>query len=175
MSEGFIKRNIEKLQVLRQGGDLFRRNWLPMVAYVLIISVAGLLLVTPLSAWILNRLAAQSGEFIVGNHELVGWLLSPMGLLYLLLVASVALMGLVLHVVGLIWIAESAGKKGFLSTRDLLLRALVAIPNLFRFCLAVFVVCVICLLPLAMGLGAIYLLLLSAHDINYYLTVQPAS
>jgi glycerophosphoryl diester phosphodiesterase len=175
MPAEFIKRNIEKLQVLRQGGDLFRRNWLPMVAYALIISVAGLLLVTPLSAWILNRLAARSGEFIVGNHELVGWLLSPTGLLYLLLVASVALMGLVLQVVGLIWIAESAGKKGFLSTREILLRAIVAIPNLFRFCLAVFVVCVICLLPLAMGLGAIYLLLLSAHDINYYLTVQPAS
>ncbi len=175
MPEGFFKRNIRKLQVLRLGGDLFRRNWLPMVGYALIISVAGLVLVTPLTAWILNRLAARSGEFIVGNHELVGWLLSPTGLLYLLLVASVALMGLVLHVVGLIWIAESAGKKGFLTTRDLLLRALVAIPNLFRFCLAVFVVCVICLLPLAMGIGAVYLLLLSAHDINYYLTVQPAS
>jgi len=114
MSEGFIKRNIEKLQVLKQGGDLFLRNWLPMVGYALIISVSGLLLVTPLSAWILNRLAARSGEFIVGNHELVGWLLSPTGLLYLLLVASVALMGLVLHVVGLIWIADSVGKKGFL-------------------------------------------------------------
>jgi len=107
MPTRFIRRNIDKLRVLRQGGDLFRRNWLPMVAYALIISAAGLLLVTPLSAWILNRLAARSGEFIVGNHELVGWLLSPSGLLYLLLVASVALMGMVLQVVGLIWIAES--------------------------------------------------------------------
>jgi glycerophosphoryl diester phosphodiesterase len=175
MSAGFFKGNIEKLQVLKQGGDLFRRNWLPMAGYALIISIAGLLLVTPLSAWILNRLAARSGEFIVGNHELVGWLLSPTGLLYLLLIASVALMGLVLHVVGLIWIAESVGKKGFLSTREILRRVLAAIPNLFRFCLAVFVVCVICLLPLAMGIGAVYLLMLSAHDINYYLTVQPAS
>jgi glycerophosphoryl diester phosphodiesterase len=146
-----------------------------MFWYTIIISITGLLLVTPLSAWILNRLAARSGEFIVGNHELVGWLISPTGLLYLFLVASVALMGLVLHVVGLIWIAESVGQKGFSGTRDLLLRALVAIPNLFRFCLAVFVVCVICLLPLALGIGAVYLLLLSAHDINYYLTVQPAS
>ena len=175
MVEGFINRQFGKFKVLTEGGYLFRRNWQPMLGYTLIISITGLLLITPLSTWILNLLATRSGEFIVGNYELVGWLISPAGLLYLITVFSVALMGLVLHVVGLIWIAETTGKGDFQSTRDILLRVLVAIPNLFRFCLAVFVVCVICLLPLAIGLGAVYLLFLSAHDINYYLTVKPIS
>ena len=175
MQEGFIERNLEKLQVLRQGADLFRRCWQPMVGYSLIVWFAGLALITPLTTWILNRLAAGSGEFVVGNFDLVNWVLSPMGFLYILLVASVALMGLILQVAGLIWIAETGGETGFLNAREILRRVLFAIPNLFRFCLAVFVVCVICILPLAAGLGVVYLLLLSSHDINYYLTVQPAA
>jgi glycerophosphoryl diester phosphodiesterase len=146
-----------------------------MLGYTFIVSVAGLLLVTPLSAWIINLLATRSGEFIVGNNELIGWLFTPAGLSYLFLVVCVALMGLVLHVVGLIWIAETDEERGFLSNKEILLRVLAAIPNLFRFCLAVFFLCILCLLPLALGIGAVYLLLLSAHDINYYLTVQPPS
>jgi glycerophosphoryl diester phosphodiesterase len=144
-----------------------------MAGYTLIVWAVDLVLLVPSTSWVLNRLASRSGDFIVGNHELVGWLLSPQGILYLLLTGSLVLLGLVLQVTGLFWIANTAGEGVLLTAREALFRVFLAIPKLFRFSLTLFLVCVLCLLPLATGLGVVYVLLLRGHDINYYLTVQP--
>jgi glycerophosphoryl diester phosphodiesterase len=76
-------------------------------------------------------------------------------------------------VTGLFWIANAAKEGVLLTAREALFRVFLAIPKLFRFSLTLFLVCLICLLPLATGLGVVYVLLLRGHDINYYLTVQP--
>jgi glycerophosphoryl diester phosphodiesterase len=111
---------------------------------------------------------------VIGNTELIAWLLSPQGLLSLTLWGALALLGLVLEVTGLVWIASDEAQENLRVARRALYRLLPALPHLLRFCFTVFLLCLIALLPLFVGLGAVYLLFLGAHDINYYLTARPA-
>ncbi len=161
------------LLTLRCSCHLLRRAWQPMAGYTLIIWAAEVVLLMPLASWVLNRAVARSGELIVGNSELVGWLLSIEGILYLLSVGSVALLGLVIPVAGLFWIANAAEQRRSLTAKEALVQVFFAFPTLLRFCLGGFLICLVLLLPLAAGLGTVYLLLLQSHDFYYYTTVQP--
>ena len=166
-------KSLPSLQVLARGWRLFQSSWKPMAGYTLLVWVAVLVVLTPFTSWILNRLVARSGELVVGNTELIAWLLSPEGLLSLILWGVLALLGLVLELTGLIWIAGDDAQANLRVAGRALYRLLSALPHLFRFCFMVFLLCLIALLPLAAGLGAVYLLFLGAHDINYYLTARP--
>ena len=144
-----------------------------MAAYTLLVWAATLGVLSPVTTWILNRMVAQSGELVIGNNEVFGWLISPKGILTLVLWGALALLGLLLQFTGLIRIAYEDENKDFRAVRQALHRLLPELYHLFRFCLSAFVLGAFLLAPLAAGLGAVYFLLLGAHDINYYLSVKP--
>ena len=145
-----------------------------MAVYTLIIWSVALVVLSPLTSWMLNRLVARSGNMVVGNTELIAWLMSPAGLLALTLWGMLALLGVVLEVTGLIWIAAGDAHKGLRSAKQALQQLLPALPNLLNFCLSVFLLCVMVLLPLVAGLAGVYRVFISQYDINYYLTARPA-
>ena len=144
-----------------------------MAAYTVLVWTATLGVLSPLATWILNRLIAQSGELVIGNSEILSWLLSPKGLLGLMLWGTLALLGLVLQGTGLIRIAYEDRPKGNWAVKQALRWLLKDLYALFRFCISAFLLSVFMLMPLAAVLGAIYFLLLGTHDINYYLSVKP--
>jgi hypothetical protein len=76
-----------------------------MAAYALVVWVATLCFLSPLVSWAINRLVAQSGELVVGNNEILNWLLSQIGILTLILWGALTLLGLLLQVTGLMRIA----------------------------------------------------------------------
>lgn len=166
-------KNSTSFDALKGGWHLFRTSWKPMAAYTLLVWVATLGVLSPLVSWVLNRLVAQSGELVVGNSELLNWLLSPKGMLTLVLWGTLTLLGLLLQVTGLIRIAFEDGPTGNWTVRQALHWALTDLYPLFRFGLSVLLLCVLLLLPLVVCLGVIYFLLLGLHDINYYLSVKP--
>jgi glycerophosphoryl diester phosphodiesterase len=170
---GFFMRKPDWLAAIKGSVNLLSKAWRQMAGYMVVIWSAEIVVLSPLISWVLNRLVARSGEFIVGNQEIIRWLLTPEGLLYVILIGSFALLGLILQLTGLFWIADTSAEGGFLSTREALTQLLLAIPNLFRFCLAAFLMCILCLIPLVVGFAAVYLLFLKGHDINYYLTNHP--
>ena len=144
-----------------------------MAGYLLVVWLVSLGLLSPLVSWALSQLTTGKGELIVGNTDLVGWLLSPRGLLFLTLSGSFALLSIVIQVVGLIWIARQSETAGIQNVKQTLVRLVHAFGALFRFCLHAFLLCLLLLLPLVAGLGVIYYSFLSAHDINFYLTARP--
>lgn len=166
-------KNLDWLQVLRSGRQTVQRCWRPMAGYMLTIWLVGLAILVPLTSWALYALAARSGEFVIGLNELLGWLQSPAGITYLLLAGSLTFLGMILQLAGLILIAKGDCDGVGLSLKEVLVRVLFEFPNLFYFCLIGFLVCLILLLPLAAGLGAVYLSMLTEHDINFYLSTHP--
>ena len=158
---------------LKAGWRLFLNSWKPMAAYTLLVWVATLGVLSPVVAWVLNRLVAQSGERVVGNSDILHWLLSVKGLAALVLCGGLTLLGLLLQVTGLIRIAYEGGRAGRWRVKRALHWLLADLYPLLRFCLSAFLLCVALLLPLLACLGLIYSLLLGAHDINYYLSVRP--
>ena len=93
-------------QSLQRGREVAAQVWLPMGVYLLVVWLASLSLLSPLTSWALGQLLTGKENLIVGNSDLIAWLISPRGLLFLILSASFALLSLVLQVVGLIWIAR---------------------------------------------------------------------
>jgi len=160
-------------QALKQGWHGFRLMWMPMVGYLLAVSLVSWGLLSPFVSWLLSLLTAGPDGRIIGNTELIGWLLSRPGLVFLTLAGSLALMSLVVQLVGLIWIARQREQAGIQTLKEALVRLFYAFPNLFQFCVSVFVLCVVLLIPLVLGLGAVYYFFLTAHDINFYLTAKP--
>jgi glycerophosphoryl diester phosphodiesterase len=160
-------------QSLKRGWQSVGHVWMPMAGYLLVVWLVSLGLLSPLVSWALSRLTADKGELIVGNTDLVGWMLSPRGLLFLTLSGSFALLSLVIQVVGLIWIARQSETAGIQNVKQTVIQLYHAFAALFRFCLYAFLLCLLLLLPLVAGLGAIHYFFLSAHDINFYLTARP--
>ncbi|MGD9286319.1 MAG: glycerophosphodiester phosphodiesterase family protein [Desulfobacterales bacterium] len=160
-------------QSLQRGREVAAQVWLPMSVYLLVVWLASLSLLSPLTSWALGQLLTGKENLIVGNSDLIAWLISPRGLLFLILSASFALLSLVLQVVGLIWIARHSETKGLQSVKQTVIRLSHAFAALYRFCLKAFLLCIILLVPMVVGLGTIYYIFLSKHDINFYLTAKP--
>jgi glycerophosphoryl diester phosphodiesterase len=160
-------------QSLKHGWQSVGHVWMPMAGYLLVVWLVSLGLLSPLTSWALSQLTVGKGELIVGNTDLVGWMLSPRGLLFLTLSGSFALLSLVIQVVGLIWIARQSETAGIQNVKQTVIQLYHAFAALFRFCLYAFFLCLVLLLPLVAGLGVIYFFFLSAHDINFYLAARP--
>jgi glycerophosphoryl diester phosphodiesterase len=161
------------LNYLKVGWHLFRNSWKPMAAYSLLVWVATLGVLSPLVSWVVNRLVAQSGEFVVGNSQMLNWLLSTKGIVTLMLFGGLSLLGLLLQITGLIRIAFDRRPAGNWDVRQALHWLLTDLYPLFRFSLSALLLSALLLLPLVACIGAVYFLLLGAHDINYYLSVKP--
>jgi len=146
------------------------RRW-PMALYTLIVWACGGIVLAPLVTWILRSLAGY-GDVIVGNYTIHLWLLSPRGMAYLLFAGSLLLFTGILQLGGLLQIAGSSGGSG-VSARDALLGLVANRRSLLKLSLMLFLLCLPFVLIIAAGPGLMYLLLLTEHDINFYLTHHP--
>jgi glycerophosphoryl diester phosphodiesterase len=173
METKYFMKNSYWFQTLKRGWQSVGHVWMPMAGYLLVVWLVSMGLLSPLVSWALSQLATGKGELIVGNTDLVGWMLSPRGLLFLTLSGSFALLSIVIQVVGLIWIARQSETAGSQNVKQTVIRLYHAFAALFRFCLYAFLLCLLLLLPLVAGLGIIHYFFLSAHDINFYLTARP--
>jgi glycerophosphoryl diester phosphodiesterase len=160
-------------QALKQGWHGFRSMWMPMAGYLFVISLLSWGLLSPFVSWLLSLLTVGPGDPMIGNAELIDWLLSRSGLTFLALGGSLVLMSVVVQLVGLIWIVRQKEQAGIQSLKEALIRLFYAFPGLFQFCVNVFLLCVLLLIPLVSGLGAVYFIFLNAHDINFYVTAKP--
>jgi glycerophosphoryl diester phosphodiesterase len=160
-------------QALKQGWHGFRAMWMPMAGYLLVVSLVSWGLLSPFGSWLLSLLTVGPGDPMIGNAELIDWLLSRPGLIFLSFGGSLVLMSLAVQLVGLIWIARQKEQGGIQSLKEALLQLFYAFPRLFQFCVSVCLLCVAVLAPLVLGLGAVYFFFLSAHDINFYVTAKP--
>ena len=159
---------------LTSGWRLYRLSWKSMAVYALLVWIATLCLLSPLVSWVLNRLIARSGELVVGNSEILSWLLSPTGFITILLSGALTLMGFLLYFAGMIRIAFMDEQAHYRTVRGVLNWLQTDLLSLFRFCLSAFLLCLLMLLPLAGCLFAIYAFFLGNHDINYYLALKPS-
>jgi glycerophosphoryl diester phosphodiesterase len=149
-----------------------RGAWKPLVAYELLVSALAVLAFGPLLVALSYRLIEFTGEPILGNSELADFLLSPLGLVALLLGLSLMLGLLLIQYSGLIVMIHDALTGQATALRRTLGAVIAAAPRLLVLAAIQIAGALAIALPI-LGLGALaYWLLLSA-DINYYLAVRP--
>lgn len=151
----------------------FVANWRPMAAWTLIVWALLSLLLIPLSSALLGAAVFRGDRVVVANIEILAWLLQPAGILYLLTAGGLAITGAVVRYAGLFRIITDDLEGTEVSVRQTLLEILPDLPALFKICVLTVIGAGVLLIPLAAGLGMVYLAFLGAHDINYYLALQP--
>ena len=143
--------------------------WRPMAAWSVLVWAAGLLVVTPLSAFVLGRMLGPDG--VISNEEILSWVVAPAGMGFVLLGLASALTLSVTQFGGLSRLVADRAHVATLPAAAMALTT--ALPAVFRFCLAVVAAALALLLPLLAWVAVVYTWLLSEHDINYYLSARP--
>lgn len=153
-------------------GD-FHRLLVPLAWFELIFKSVVALLGFAEAALLLTILVQTTGNSAITNNEILDFLLSPSGLLIITLIGWSAATFIVLEHLGVMAIVARFERGQTLTT----LGISGALASLILPLLRLKVKGVLCLiaasLPLAITGGLAYALLISRHDINYYLADRP--
>jgi glycerophosphoryl diester phosphodiesterase len=165
------------LSFLKHWSELFRlffANWRHFLVVHFVVNALVFVVLAPLATVLLNLAVTLSGDAALSDQDIIFFLLSPIGLVSMLIIASLfsiilflehaALMTLGYHetdarkVTGP-WLLAFLGKKA---------------ASLFRLSFRILLRVILTLLPFLLLLSAVYFLLLGEFDINYYLSERPA-
>jgi len=150
-----------------------RRGWRPAAKFFLLALAAGFAIAGPLLGMLQQRFIAATGSTAIGNFDIAKYLLSPLGLVFSVVLSAVFLASAMLQFGGLVVIGDAAAGKlrpnYWLAARRVLSRwkGLLALSGLALLAL------LLAAAPLVAALFATAKWLLSEHDINYYLAAGP--
>ena len=151
----------------------FRRAFVDLLIFDLLFRSLAFLVAAPLGAWLLRRLVETRGVSAVGNTEIAWFLLTPVGLIGTAALVVLLLGFVFVRIAGFIVIGTAAAGHRRLGPVAALKFLLPRFPRTLGASAAVLGVLVVALTPFVLLILATVWLLLSAHDINYYLERQP--
>ena len=74
----------------RARADL-RLNWRAALAFHLLVQLIGFAIFTPLATWVGRRLVLAAGEPVISNFDMAGFVLSPTGAAFVLVIAALTI------------------------------------------------------------------------------------
>ncbi len=158
---------------LRSARHRLARLWRPMAAWTLLMWLLIGICTTPLLSAGLSRLVLRGDRILIGNEDLLAWMMTPEGVVWLALAGGIFLLGSVVRYAGLFRMVTDDLYGGLPCVRQTLVSLVLLAPALFRLCVMAMVAALALLAPLVAGLAAIHTIWLGEHDINYYLDARP--
>jgi len=149
---------------------IFAERWRSLLGFALLFRILENLFFAPLIAMAIHWLV---GRTVLDSTALVSFLLSPRGLLVIMLASVTALTIRLTEHAGLSAIFFSACEGRTFTARQALRLVRLHLLALVRVCARLTVIGLIALLPLLAVSAGFALWLLPRHDINYYLKVHP--
>lgn len=153
-------------------GDL-RRGLRPVLLFAFVWAGLQTAILSPLLGWALGHLVKQREQSAISNHDIVGFLLSPAGMIFVVLTLGSAAVLQLGQQSGLQILAHDTHRRGRVTPGAALRRVLQKLPRLASLAARL-------LLPLGAvflsGVGLLALLyfrLPGGHDINFYLATEP--
>jgi len=150
-----------------------RASWRPLLLVHVIATLAGIAVLTPLTAALVRALVALSGDAVVADQQILDFLLTPAGLIALVLIAAILLTITALELAAMMAI-------GFAELQGWQLSAWQAIAYSARRAIAVLLLAVrvvaralLLAAPFLAIAAGLYRWLLTDYDINYYLMERP--
>lgn len=162
----------------RDVGQDFVRVWRQLLAFDILFQLLRAWLVAPVMALILAFILLRAGHVAVSNQDIIGFLLTPWGVLYAAVLAVLATFLHLLEHAGLLAVAALAWGTPS-DNRWNLRRPLSAVPYLMWQVgrLGVAKICCLCVAfaPFVALACLTYFLLLTRYDIYYYLNSRPTA
>jgi glycerophosphoryl diester phosphodiesterase len=146
----------------------------PAIAFEFWSTLIVMLSVAPASSWLLNRLVATSGQYAVSDMDLVAFLLSPQGILFLIFAFGFILTFWFAEQVGLLIISVRATFEKKIAVSRVIWEQIAHFPALLRLGLVQAGIYFVTGIPFIVGIGLVYWLLLE-FDIYFYVNIKPSS
>ncbi|MHC4399601.1 MAG: glycerophosphodiester phosphodiesterase family protein [Planctomycetota bacterium] len=153
-------------------GD-FRHAFPQLLAYDVLFKILALALLTPLSAWLLSTLIAASGRLAVSNEDILAFAMSVAGLVTIVVMAAVGLVMTFAEEGGLFVIGAGVRSGRPRHSMEALRHVVRRMPVLLGLAFLKAGCYLLCLVPFAAVAGVAYAVLLTRHDVNFYLTTRP--
>jgi len=153
-------------------GD-FKRLFSRLLTYDVLFKILYTATFGPLTTWLLTMLITSTGAPVIGNTALIGFVLSPIGILTIVVIGTLATIAGFIEKAGLMVIGASritTQKMTFLRTIWFVAKK---IPDLLGLALLQTLITLIVMVPFGVLGGVGYKVLLSQYNINYYLTYAP--
>lgn len=150
-----------------------RQCWKPLVLADLLFKAIAFVVLTPLVTLLFRGFLSLSGRTVLADIDIVRFLIHPLGWIAVIVVGGATFGILALEQATLLAISVASLHGRILSVRGSLLFAAGKWSGVFRITALIAARLLISAAPfLAVG-GGLYLLLLTDHDINYYLSQKP--
>lgn len=156
--------------VIRQ----IRHHRRPLLAFHLYFAILALVTLTPASAWLLGGLVTASGQSMVGNEDLLAFMLRPAGVLWLLISATLAATLVFLEHAGMTLIAMRDPAGSPVSASRALWMVVHRLPALLELAAIQVAAHLLLAAPALLLLGGSFHWLLAEYDPYYVMHEQPA-
>lgn len=153
-------------------GD-FVRAWPRLLATDVIYKIIAFVVLAPLVGGALRLFLSTSGSAVVADEDILSFILSPIGLITLVLIGAVTLAIVALEQACLMAIGFGETRDLRVTTPDALWYGARHVWPVIMLTLRIFVRALLVALPFVVAGGLVYLVLSREHDINYYLTERP--
>jgi glycerophosphoryl diester phosphodiesterase len=144
-----------------------------VLAFQLLVQVVSLALMGPLLTWLARRLVLLSGEPVISNYAIGGFLLTPAGAGFLLLMFVMVSATLFVQLAGQSWLAGEALAHRAASLGGTVTAVLRCAPRLLALSARILLRLLLLALPFVAAALVCAALLPGGHDINYYLAERP--
>jgi len=164
----------DSLDTAKQIINTLRRFFLPLILTSVFYRIIAFTLLTPLVSGYAGLFFARSGRLVIANEEIAEYLLQPIGFVTLLVIAACSLTLIALEQACLMALLIQEDIK---DTRSRVIGAfryaLLRIIAIHKLALRIVFRAILTSAPFVILAGLIYHVLLSEHDINYYLASKP--
>lgn len=145
----------------------------PLLLFGFAFYVLSSLILTPLRGALLRGIIEATGRTALANFDIAAFLLSPLGLTWLVVFASTGLLLLLGQQTGFLFIARTTRAGRLLNTLQIGHMTIACLPRLLGMALVQTLIVVACCSLFGMAAALLYWLLLSGNDINYFLAEWP--
>lgn len=147
--------------------------WKPLLLWTAAVwLVLTIIVVPPLSA-VVRQGFFRGDRLVISNEQIIEWLMTPYGLLAVLLLGGLATVASVVRFAGIFQIVTCHMKGQPITLRQLSVEMLPKLPRLLRLSMAAIALSLVVSVFVLLGVGVIYWFMLSGQDINYYLQEWP--
>lgn len=148
-------------------------GWKPLFITYLVLGIVSATILTPLAGAALRLTVSFSGQAALSDTEIATVLLTPVGAIAGIIVASVALTLGVLSYATLLIPARAYLDATPMRLAEIFSNLITVAPNLLKLSFHIIIRYLSISLPFALIIAADYYFLISDNDINYYLAKKP--
>ncbi|MHC4946407.1 MAG: glycerophosphoryl diester phosphodiesterase membrane domain-containing protein, partial [Planctomycetota bacterium] len=150
----------------------FRRNFRALLFFNLYFTLLSASVLVPLSTWIAKRFIGPTGSIAISNTDILAFLLSLKGIIFLVVVGTFGVALLFAEHAGMMLIVWESG-RGRITAMAALRTIMSRYHLLLRLGARHIITHLLLLAPFLAAGGLVYVMLLSSYDIYYLVTATP--